>query len=181
MTKTLAVLAGLIAAPVLGQAAPSFAPRTEVTVVTASIEVIDHDTREITLLDKHGEALSIRCGPEVEHFDRLRVGDQVTFRYYESVAYAIRKPGQPSDLTPTRGGSLLVPGPGPKPGATVSRQQREIVTVEVADARVPALTVLTEDGRRLSFRVPRGGELAHAQAGDRVEITYTQALLISVK
>ena len=181
MTKTLAVLAGLITAPVLAQAALPFAPRTEVTVVSASIEVIDHDTREITLVDGHGENLSIRCGPEVEHFDRLRVGDEVTFRYYESVAYSIRRPGQPTDSTAASGGPVLVPGPGPKPGATVSRQQRESVTVEAADARVPAVTVLTEDGRRLSFRVARGEELTEVQAGDRVEITYTQALLISVK
>jgi hypothetical protein len=35
----------------------------------------------------------VLCGPEVQRFDALKVGDRVTFSYYESLVTAIRRPG----------------------------------------------------------------------------------------
>jgi hypothetical protein len=177
--KTLAVLAALVGLPPLAAAERPFT-LTDTVVVTASIEAIDHDARVLTLLDGDGDTSTIRCGPWVEAFDRLAVGDTVTFRYYESVAYVVRHPGQPTGLPVTRGEPVLVRGQGPKPGATVSRQQTTSLTVVAVGAKVPSVTVLTEGGRRLSFRLP-GDDVAGLSAGDGVEITYTQALVIGVR
>jgi Cu/Ag efflux protein CusF len=46
---------------------------------------------------------------------------------------------------------------------------------------VPSITVLTEDGRTVTFRVDDKKVLDGVKAGDRVEVTYTQALAVSVK
>jgi Cu/Ag efflux protein CusF len=45
---------------------------------------------------------------------------------------------------------------------------------------VPSVTVRTEDGRKMSFKVENAKNLEGVKVGDRVEITYTQALAISV-
>ena len=45
------------------------------------------------LKGKDGDTQTIYAGPEVKRFDELKVGDTITFRYYESMAYVIRKPG----------------------------------------------------------------------------------------
>jgi hypothetical protein len=97
MKRTLAVLAVLVALPLVARAQKPVT-RTEAIELTTKIEAIDKTARLITLKDKDGEVETIHCGPEVKRFDELKVGDTVTFRYYESVAYAIRKPGQPSGL-----------------------------------------------------------------------------------
>jgi len=81
--------------------------------LTTKIEAIDKTARLVTLKDKDGEVETIYCGPEVKRFDELKVGDTVTFRYHESVAYAIRKPGQPSGL-PAQTGPAVTRGPGPE-------------------------------------------------------------------
>ena len=43
------------------------------------------------------------------------------------------------------------------------------------------MTVLTEDGRTVSFKVDDSKNLKDVKVGDKVEITYTQAFMISVK
>ena len=104
-------------------------------MLTAKIEAIDKTTRQVTLKDKDGEMETIKCGPEVKRFDELKVGDTVTFRYYESIAYAIRKPGQPSGM-PTQTGPSVTRGQGPKPGGTISQQETATVTLQCpADPR----------------------------------------------
>lgn len=144
---------------------------------TFTIEAIDSSARLVTLKDAKGEMETIYCGPEVERFDALKVGDTVTFRYYESVVYAIQKPGS----TPAAGGTGIVRTPGQKPGGTISQQMTATVTVNAIDTKVPSVTITTEDGRKMSFKVENPKNLEGVKVGDKVEITYTQALAISVK
>jgi hypothetical protein len=116
----------------------------------------------------------------VKRFDELKVGDTVTFRYYESIAYSIRKPGQPSGM-PTQTGPSVTRSQGPKPGGTISQQETATVTLKAIDAKVPSVTVVTEDGRTVSFKVEDKKNLQDVKVGDKVEITYTEAFMISVK
>jgi Cu/Ag efflux protein CusF len=55
------------------------------------------------------------------------------------------------------------------------------VTVDAIDMAVPSVTVRADDGRKMSFRVENKKNLEGVKVGDRVEITYTQALAISVQ
>jgi hypothetical protein len=178
MKRTLAVLAALLVLPLVAGAQKPVT-RTEAIEVTTKIEAIDKNARLITLKDKDGEVETIHCGPEVERFGELKVGDTVTFRYYESVAYAIRKPGQPSGL-PAQTGPSVTPGQGPRPGGTISKQETATVTIKAIDAKAPSITVLTEDGRTVSFKVEDVKNLKDVKAGDKVEVTYTEAVMISV-
>lgn len=179
MKRTLAVLAAVLALPLAAQAQKP-ATQTDAVELTTKIEAIDHSKRMITLKDKDGVMETIHCGPEVKRFDELKVGDTVTFRYYESIAYAIRKPGQPSGL-PKDTDPKLVRGTGAKPSGTISQQETATVTVKAIDAKVPSITVLTEDGRTASFKVEDPKKLQGVNVGDKVEVTYTEAFMISVK
>jgi Cu/Ag efflux protein CusF len=179
MKKTFAALAALLVAPALALAQKPVT-QTEAVELTTKIEAIDHTARVITLKDKDGATETIHCGPEVKRFDELKVGDTVTFRYYESIAYAIRKPGLPSGL-PAQTGPKVVRGQGARPGGTVSAQETATVTIKAVDAKVPSITVLTEDGRTVSFRVEDKKNIKDVRAGDKVEVTYTEAVMISVK
>lgn len=146
---------------------------------TVTIEAIDYKARLVTLKDSEGTSETVYAGPEIQRFDALKVGDKVTFRYYESVVYQIRKPGtQAAKPSETAG---IVRSEGAKPGGTVSQQKTATVTVDAVDMTVPSVSIRTDDGRKMSFRVDNKKNLEGVKAGDRVEITYTQALAISVK
>jgi hypothetical protein len=131
----------------------------------------------VTLRDAAGHTETIFCGPDVQRFDALKVGDKVTFRYYESVVYQIRRSG--SAIAPSASGGV-VRTPGEKPGGTISQQMTATVTVNEIDIKIPSVTVSTADGRKMSFKVDNPKNLEGVKAGEQVEITYTQALAISV-
>jgi Cu/Ag efflux protein CusF len=179
MKRALAVLAVLVALPLVALAQKPVT-ETEAIELTTKIEAIDKTARLITLKDEDGEMETIYCGPQVKRFDELKVGDTITFRYYESVVYAIRKPGQPSGL-PAETGPKAVAGKGPRPGGTFSEQETASVTIKAIDAKVPSVTVLTEDGRTVSFKVEDKSKLEDVKVGDKVEVTYTVAVMVSVK
>jgi Cu/Ag efflux protein CusF len=179
MKKTLVALAVLVALPLVALAQKPVT-QTEAVEITAKIEAIDKTSRMVTLKDKDGETETIYCGPEVKRFDELKVGDSVTFKYYESTAFAIRKPGQPSGL-PKDTDPKLTRGTGPKPSGTIAQQETATVTIKAIDAKVPSVTVLTDDGRTVSFKVDDKKKLEGVAVGDKVEITYTQAFVVTVK
>jgi hypothetical protein len=178
MKRTLAVLAVLVVLPVVARAQKPVT-QMESIELTTKIEAIDKTARLVTLKDKDGTMETIKCGPEVKRFDELKVGDTVTFRYYESIAYAIRKPGQPSGL-PAETGPSVSRGQGPRPGGTISQQETATVTIQAIDLKVPSVTVRTEDGRTVSMKVEDKKNLEGVKVGDKVEVTYTEAVMISV-
>ena len=180
MKKTLAALAVLVVLPVVARAQKPVT-ETEAIELTTKIEAIDKTARLLTLKDKDGETETVHCGPEVKRFDELKVGDTITFRYYESVAYAIRKPGQPSGLPAPQAGTSVTRGEGARPSGTIAKQETATVTLKAIDEKVPSVTVLTEDGRTVSMKVEDKKRLEGVKVGDKVEITYTVAVMISVK
>jgi Cu/Ag efflux protein CusF len=147
--------------------------------LTAKIVAIDHDSRTVTLQDDKGEVSDFQAGPEVKRFDALKVGDTVTFTYQESVALAIAKTNAPMPSA--------VPSPvvtrfeGSKPGGQISRTLTTTVTIESIDTSKPSVTVKTQDGRSVSFLVQDKSILNGVKPGDVVQITYSQALMITVK
>src|SRR4029453_6687116 len=179
-TMALGLTVALALAPMMAPAARAQKPVSKGAAVEmkATIVAIDQANRLVTLKDEDGETDTISAGPEVKRFDELKVGDTVTFRYYESVVFRIRKPGDPA---PPDGDPQLVRGKGPKPGGTVSQQASATVTIKAIDNKVPSVTVTREDGTAASFKVDDKKNLAGVKVGDKVEITYTQALMITVK
>jgi len=169
----MAVLAVLLIDPaiVLAQQPVS---RTEEVSAAFTIEAIDHSTRVVTLRNKAGLLEEVYCGPEVQRFDALKVGDTVTFRYFETIVTGLSKPGAvaPPSTTVTRTAGA--------PGGSIARQTSATVTIETIDAKTPAVTVRTPSGGRSTFRVQDARNLEGYKAGDQVTITYTRGLAVSV-
>lgn len=152
---------------------------SDIVELTAEITAIDHDARMITLEDDTGNVESLYAGPEIKRFSELKVGDKVTFRYNESLVTRIRKPGESA---PTgNAGPTLVRGTGAKPSGTMSQQLSATVTVKAIDPKVKSVTVGLEDGRTMSFKVDDPKLIEGVKVGDRVDITYTAAVTITVK
>jgi Cu/Ag efflux protein CusF len=144
---------------------------------TAVIVAIDSAARLVTLKAEDGTLDTVYCGPDVKRFDELKVGDKVTFRYHESMVFAIQKPGATPPAAETMG---ITRGEGSKPGGTIAKQMTAVVTVLALDLKTPSITIQTEDGSKMTFKVDEKKNLEGVKVGDKVQITYTQALAISV-
>jgi Cu/Ag efflux protein CusF len=175
------MLACLVALVAAGSIALAQKPvtKTNTTTATATVQAIDYTARTVTLRNEAGEEDTFAVGPDVQRFNEIKVGDKVRMTYYESIAYSLRKPGDKTP--PSTESAAVVAAKGKLPGATISQQMTTTVTVKSVDPKVPSITVVTADGRTVSRRVEQAKNLEGVKPGDRIDITYTQALVTSLE
>jgi Cu/Ag efflux protein CusF len=174
---SLVVLLSLAAASA-AQAQPAVTKANSVTA-TATIQAIDSTTRHITLRTDKGEEDTFVVGPAVARFNELKVGDKIKMTYYESMVLVLRKPGEKTN--PSSDTAALAAAKSALPGGTVSMQEKRTVTVKAVDPSVPSITVTTDDGRTISRKIENKKNLEGVKPGDKIDITYTEALLTSVE
>jgi Cu/Ag efflux protein CusF len=149
------------------------------TSITATVEEINTEARELTLKGPKGNFMIMEVPKSVKRFPEIKVGDRLTFRYSEALLLALHK----ADAGATLGMSGQLGGesyPGKKPGGMYSRQVTATVAVEAVDAAAPSITVKTSDGKTRSFRVQDKKDLEGVNPGDKLTITYHEALAIQV-
>lgn len=165
--------------PVAQAPAQTPAPvRASATVtLTAVIQAIDSTARSVTLKHSDGTLDTIYCGPEIQRFSELKVGDSVTFTYHEAVVMTIA----PAGATGQGPSTTTVRGAGEKPAGIIAQKVNAVVTVLAIDAKVPSITIQRADGSKASLKVENPKNIEGVKVGDKVQITYTQALAVSVK
>jgi Cu/Ag efflux protein CusF len=176
MSKSLVLVALLAALPVVTSASQAPVTKENEVTATATIKAIDPATRSVTLRTENGDEDAYTVSPAVTRFDQLKVGDTIKVSYYESLVFQVRKPGAPSTSTAA---SVAAGRMKDRPGGAIGKQETISVTVKAVDMSVPSITVTTADGRTLTRKIADKKNLEGVTAGDRIEITYTQAVLIS--
>jgi Cu/Ag efflux protein CusF len=179
MTRSVMIgLAAALVASSMVQATQTVKKSDSVTA-TATIQAIDKANRLVTLKDESGAEDTMQVGPAMKRFDELKVGDKVKVTYSESLVLQVRKPG---DAVTTAGDTAkLTKGTGASPSATLSSQQTTSVDVVAIDQKLPSITVKTADGRTVTRKVEDRKNLEGVKVGDKIDITYTQAAIISVE
>jgi hypothetical protein len=181
MTRKLAVLALLAAAPALAQQ-PTPAPVSEGNVMQLSgtIEAINSTTREVTV--KFGDTLhTFVARPEVKRFAELKVGDKLTADYNEAVLMEVRKPGAAAPKPASGGDIMRVPGQAVRPSGTLVQQQVATVVVKAIDTKTPAVTLQKSDGSTVTVKVQHPERIKGLQVGHTIDVTYTEAFTIRLE
>jgi Cu/Ag efflux protein CusF len=91
----------------------------------------------------------------------------------------IRKAGATPGPAATSG--AVTAGSGAMPSGTMSVQDKMTVTVKSIDSGVPSITVTTPDGRTVTRKVEDKKNLEGVKAGDKIDVTYTRAMLVSIE
>ena len=146
----------------------------ETVTAKATIVAIDKAKRIVTLRGPKGNDFQVVADERVQRFNDLKVGDTVTATYSQAVAVRVRKPGLPD---PAKKTEEIVRQPNAT-AATITREQTVTVTIREIDMTVPSLTAEGPEGRKWDFRVRDKSELQGLKVGDKVDITYTEALLM---
>ena len=187
MSKSFVLVALLTALPVVASAATQTQPQTQTprpvtkenqVTVTATIKAVDPATRSVTLRSETGEEDTFTVSPGVTRFDQLKAGDTIKATYYEALVFQVRKPGTPSTVSGTGVASGRMKD---TPGGAIGKQQTTTVTVKSVDLNVPSITVTTADGLTLTRKIADKKNLEGVNPGDRIEITYTQAVVVSAE
>jgi len=147
-------------------------------VVTATVEAIDVATRAVTLKGPDGTYHVVTAPPEMKRFNELKVGDKITARYYENIVIRLKPPGEKDVDTGTLGASR---GDGARPAGTVAEQRTITATITQLDQKVPSITFTGPNGWTYSSRVQDKVALSKVKVGDKVDITWTAAALVSIE
>jgi hypothetical protein len=176
------VLMGTLAgAALVGTAATARAQsktlQGESVAVTVTVEAIDQASRTLTVKDDKGVYETLEVPKAFPRFSELKVGDKITARYYENVVVRVKKPNEAAvDLDTgafTRGQAA--------PAGTLATQRTVTVTVAAMDPKARSVTVTGPNGYKYSRRVEDKKVFDALKVGDRLDMTWTNALLISAE
>ena len=177
------LVVGTIAAAVLvsmpGTAmAQSKTITSEMRVETGTVEAIEASSRTVTLKKADGTFVTTVAGPDVKRFEEIKIGDKVTARYYDNVVVRVKQPGEADMDLSTRGtsGSDQV-----LPGGTRAKQRTISATITAIDPNTPSITFTGSNGWKYTSKVQDTQALAKAKVGEKVDIIWTEAVLVSVE
>ena len=105
----------------------------------------------------------------------LKVGDKITAKYYENIVLQVKPAGEPA-VDKASGGAVRAEGTA----GTISHQRTITATITALDPNVPSITFTGPNGWKYSSRVEDKAALAKVKVGDKVDITWTEALLVSL-
>ena len=154
--------------------------------VTATVEAIDVNTRMVVLRGSDGAEFALVVDPGVRNLEQVKVGDRVVSRYRESLGAELVRRGDGSGDTESPSVSTTAgrAADGAKPSVTSSTETRQTVRITNVDEKNHIVSFYGSDGlaRVLPVRSPQGQEfIAKLKAGDEVELTYTEAVAMSVE
>jgi Cu/Ag efflux protein CusF len=147
---------------------------------TATVEAIDLQKRVVTLKGPKGNVFDVTVGEEARNLPQVKVGDNVIVKYYESMALRLVKPGEGvAGIQETE--TMARAKKGEKPGGMVGRQTTLTATITAIDKKKQMATLKGPDGKTVTVKAENPENLKKVKVGDEVEITYTEALAISVE
>ena len=162
-----------MARPVMAQAKTV---KSEMRTETGTVESIDATNRVVTLKKSDGTFVAVVAGPDIARFAELKVGDKVNARYYENVVIRVKQPGESDVISQAKGttGSEQT-----LPGGTKAKQTTITATISAIDMNVPSITFTGPGGLKYTSKVQDVEALSKVKVGDKVDITWTEAMLVS--
>ena len=109
-------------------------------------------------------------------FDTLKIGDKVTARYYENIVLRVKAPGEKDTDT----AAAATTKADAAAGGTIAKQRTITATITAIDQSVPSITFSGPNNWSYSSRVQDKKALAKVKVGDKVDITWTEAMLVSL-
>jgi hypothetical protein len=148
----------------------------ETMTLTGRVETIDTTTRTLTIKIAEQYYKEIEVPESVKGFSNVKIGDQLSFTYYDNVVLTLKKQGEPDVNTDAASLTRGVPGRS----GTVARQRSVTATITAIDENIPAVTFTGPTGRTYSSVVKDRKTLSRVKVGDKVDITWTAALLVEL-
>src|SRR5262245_59036511 len=144
--------------------------------VRGTISAIDAEKGTVTLKGPKGRTLTLEV-KDKSKFDVIKVGDPVVATYVEAVAIQVAKSGAPAVSTQE---SRVTSKPGETPAGAIGRQITVTAPIVSIDNKAHTVTIKGPDGATETIKVKRPENLQKVKPGDLVDITYTQALAVSL-
>jgi len=159
---------------------PLSVKKEKVVTAIATVEAIDLQKRVVTLKGPKGNVFDVTVGEQARNLPQVKVGDQVEVKYYESLALRLVKPGEGvAGIQETS--ALARAKEGEKPGGIAGSQVTLTATITAINKKTHEVTLKGPEGKTITVKAEHPENLKKVKVGDEIEITYTEALAISVE
>jgi len=145
----------------------------------AKVETIDHENRKVTLKGPEGKTVTIDVEERVKNLSQVEVGDMVTVEYVEAVSIQVFAEGE---IEPgvTAAAAEVSAELGQKPAGVEIEEITVVATIEAIDKAQQLVTLKGAAGNSKTVKARNPENLEKVNVGDKVMITYTTVLGISV-
>ena len=160
-------------APVRGKSEAS------VTKIRGTVSGVDKDAGTVTLKGPKGRTVTIEV-KDKSKLDQINVGDPVVAAYMEAVAWRVVKAGSGAAPGVSTQETRVSSKPGETPAGAVGREVTATVTNTAIDRKNHTVTVKGPQGGTETIKAKEPKNLEGLKVGDMVEISYSQALAVSL-
>jgi hypothetical protein len=168
------------AAKAEGKKAPPSWKTSTMVEEAATVQAVDQKTRMVTLKGSKGNELTFHAGPDVRNLAQVKVGDVVKVSYYEAVGVRVLKEGE--QPPPTGEVSAMTRAPhGAMPGGAAGSETTVVAKITAIDMKAKTATLQGENGNSITVTPRHPDNLKKVKVGDRIVITYTEAIAIKVE
>lgn len=158
---------------------PSF-HASQSMMVRATVEAIDHQTREVTLRMPEGDTVSFVASEEARNLGQVAVGDVVNAEYVESLSIeVVANEGFEPDSGELQ--AIARTEEGEMPGVAAIDTQIATATVEEINIEANTFKLRGPDGSVEEYVARNPGNLKRAKVGDLVIFTVTTSVSIVVE
>ena len=146
--------------------------------VRGTISAIDKDKGTVTLKGPKGGTVTLEVR-DPSKFDVIKVGDPVVATYVEALGFQARKAGTASPGASVQE-SRVTSNPGETPAGAIGREITVTGTITAIDKKARTVTIKGPTGETETIKAKDPKNLDAVKVGDLVDVTYTQALAVSL-
>jgi Cu/Ag efflux protein CusF len=178
----IAALVLLTLQPALADDATSNRPaggKERVVEAEATVESIDQATRKVVLQREDGTEVTVVADDSIKNLPQVKVGDRVQIAYRQALAYRVLPAGETAPNA-TANSDVTTATAGEKPGGTATQEITLVATIVAINKGEGTVQLRGPAGNVTEVEVENPDNLTKVKVGDRVQITYSEALAISV-
>ena len=153
--------------------------------VTATVTAIDMENRLVTITGPEGNSVVIQVTDQVKNLPQARVGDHVDIKYYSSAYVDIVKTDGNAELGTGAGAAKITAPAGQKPAGAIGVEVTRRAEVVFVDPYQKFISFRSPDRGLRKISLKESPDLQHylqeLKKGDIVEVTYTEAMAISLE
>jgi Cu/Ag efflux protein CusF len=147
------------------------------TEAVVTVTKVDADARTVTFRGPKGGVGVLNVPAEAQNLDQVKPGQRYRMKYVEALALTVEKGGKPSAGVAER---VTLAPKGAKPGGISVRSAQISGVIDAIDYTDRYLALRGPKGNTLVFRAADEVNLDALSAGDRITLTYTEALAIEM-
>lgn len=177
LTAITAMVCGLAAVPAVNAQVKDAAVAVAETEAVVTVTKVDHKARTVTFRGPKGGVATLNIPPESQNLDKVKPGQQYRMKYVESVAVEIHKGGKPSAVASQQ---VRVAPKGGNPGGMMVNTRQISGVIDAIDFTSRYVAIRGPKGNTRALKVADDVNLEALSAGDRIVVTYTEALAVEM-